>query len=182
MSRSNCLVLRPIAVAIVAAMALTFVAIPASAQSDIKIAVVDLETIVAQSQAGKELAETLKALEATARTEIQGKQQAANDLRQRIADGANSLSEDKLTEIQKQYEDAMIDIRRFTDDKQREGQKTQAEGLRRIEQQLEPVFEAVKAEGSYDLILNKVPGVVVMAGERVDITEKVIEKLNAPAQ
>ena len=181
MLRPNPLFVRSLAVVAIAAFLMTLVALPASAQSDLKIAVVDLEVIVANSQAGKDLAESLKALEAAARDEIQSKQQAAGELRQRIADGANSLSEDRLSEMQKEYEDMMIEIRRYTDDKQREGQKTQAEGLRRIEQQLEPVFEKVKEEGSYDLILNKVPGVVVMAGERVDITQKVIDRLNAPA-
>jgi Skp family chaperone for outer membrane proteins len=55
----------------------------------------------------------------------------------------------------------------------------QSEGLREIEKQLEPVFEKVRDEGGYDLILNRVPGVVVMAGQRVDITQKVIDRLNS---
>ena len=46
-----------------------------------------------------------------------------------------------------------------------------------IEKQLQPVFEKIRDEGAYDLILNNTPGVVVMAGPRVDITQNVIARL-----
>lgn len=154
-------------------------AAPASAQQAINIAVVDLDFVVAQSPAGKALGQKLEAFQKQAQGEAEAKQKAAVDLRKRIADGVNSLSEEKLAELQKQYEDIMIDIRRFRDDKQREGQKMQDEGLKEIEKQLEPVFEKVRDENGYDLILNRVPGVVVMAGERVDITKKVLDVMNA---
>jgi Skp family chaperone for outer membrane proteins len=55
----------------------------------------------------------------------------------------------------------------------------QNEGLAEIEKLLGPVFEKVRAEGNYDLILNRVPGLVVMANPRIDITQQVIERLEA---
>ncbi|MEM9593878.1 MAG: OmpH family outer membrane protein [Acidobacteriota bacterium] len=157
-------------------------AVPATAQDGpIKIAVVDLEVIVARSAAGQDLQKKLDAFQKTVQTDIEQMQSQARDIRQRVADGVNSLTEDKLAELQKQYEDKTIEIRRMRDDKTREGQKMQAEGLREIEKQLEPVFERVRDQGNYDLILNNVPGVVVMAGERVDITGKVIAELDKQA-
>ncbi len=151
----------------------------ADAQDSIKIVVVDLEQVVARSAAGQALQATLVKFQEEVKAEGEAKAAAARDIRQRIADGANSLSEDKLNQLQKDYEDAGIDIRRFQDDKQREGQKIQGEGLREIEKQLQPVFEMIRDEGGYDLIINNVAGVVVMANEKVDITPLVIEKLNA---
>ncbi len=158
------------------------VAPTASAQEKpIKIVVVDLERVVALSAAGKELQGQLAKFQEDVKAEGEGKAAAARDIRQRISDGANSLSEEKLTQLQKDYEDATIAIRRFQDDKQREGQKLQAEGLREIEKQLQPIFEAIRTEGGYDLIINNVPGVVVMANERVDITQEVINRLDSAA-
>lgn len=145
----------------------------------IKIVVVDLERVVGQSAAGQQLQARLAKFQQDVKTEGEKKAEAARDIRQRITDGVNSLSEEKLAELQKEYEDATIAIRRFQDDKQREGQKMQSEGLREIEKQLQPVFEKIRDEGGYDLILNNVAGVVVMANERVDITPMVIERLNA---
>ena len=158
-----------------------FVKIPAALAQDatIKIVVVDLERVVGGSAAGQELQARLEKFQEEVKAEGVQKAEAARAIRQRMVEGVNSLTEDKLTELQKQYEDATIDIRRFQDDKQREGQKMQAEGLREIERKLQPVFEQIRDEGGFDLILNNVAGVVVMASERVDITKQVIDKLNA---
>lgn len=154
----------------------------ASAQeAPIKVVVVDLERVVGQSAAGKDLQARLEKFKEAVQTEGSAKAEAARGIRQKLVDGVNSLSEDKLSELQKQYEDATIAIKRFQDDKQREGQKMQVEGLRDIEKQLQPVFEKLRDDGGYDLILNNVAGVVVMVNERVDITKLVIERLNAAA-
>ncbi|MEM8997809.1 MAG: OmpH family outer membrane protein [Acidobacteriota bacterium] len=174
--------LRRLGVALIGMAALLASPAVFAQETSLKIAVVDLEVVVASSQAGKDLASKLRNLQETASGQVETMQKEAVDLRQRIANGANSLSNDKLAEMQKEYEDKMIAIRRFTDDKQREGQKMQQEGLAAIEKQLEPVFEKVRDEGGYDLILNRVPGVVVMAGESIDITKKVIDTLNTSAQ
>lgn len=152
----------------------------ATAQApSVNIVVVDLERVVAQSAAGKELQGRLAQFQQDVKTEGEGMAEAARQIRQRITEGVNSLSEEKIAQLQKDYEDATIAIRRFQDDKQREGQKMQGEGLREIEKQLQPVFEKIRDEGGYDLIINNVPGVVVMANERVDITKLVVDRLNS---
>jgi len=145
----------------------------------IKIAVVDLERVVARSSAGQKLQARLEKFQQDTQAEGEVLAEKAREIRQRITEGANSLSEDALAALQKQYEDQMAAIRRFRDDKQREGQKIQQEGLREIERQLEPVFVQIRDQGGYDLILNNVPGVVVMAADRIDITQQVIDRFNA---
>ncbi len=150
-------------------------------EAPIKIAIVDLEAVVAQSKQGQDLQARMEGFQQQVQQEMTTLNQQANELRQRLADGANSLSESRLAELNKEYEDATIALRRFRDDKQREGQKMQEESLREIEGLLEPVFEQVRAEMGFDLILNNVPGVVLMAGERVDITAMMVERFNAAA-
>lgn len=153
-----------------------------SAQTtQLKIAVVDLEMVVAQSVRGRALGEQLDQFQKLVQAEGQNMVAAANELRQRISDGANALSEDRLAELQKEYEDATIAVRRFQDDKTREGEKIQTEGLRKIEAELGPVFEAVQSELGYDLILNQVPGVVLFASEAMDITPILVQRFNEGA-
>ena len=53
--------------------------------------------------------------------------------------------------------------------------------MRDIEIKLQPVFEKIRDDMGYDLILNNVPGVVVMSNARIDITELVVERLNSAA-
>ena len=99
-------------------------------------------------------------------------------LRERVANGANTLSDEKLNELKKQFEDIQIEIKRYRDDKQREGQKMQAEGLKAIEISLEPVFKKYRDDNGYDLILNNVPGVVVYGSNNVNITQDILDQLN----
>ncbi len=163
------------------ALVVTAGTLSAQAAAPVKIAVVDLELVVAQSASGKALQAKLEQFQKDVQTQAEQMQTKARDIQAQIANGANTLSEDKLSQLQKELEDQGIAIRRLRDDKQREGQKMQTEGLRAIEGQLEPVFEAIQNENGYDLILNNVPGVVVMAKETVDITPMVVDRLNAQA-
>jgi len=159
---------------------LSFALTPAMAQDTAaKIAVVDVEVLVAESPQGKALQERLAQFQSQTSAEMQRMQNDAQAIQQRITDGANSLSPDKIAELNKELEDASIALRRYRDDKQREGQKMQEEGLLGIEEVLQPIFAEVRDEMGFDLIMNRVPGVVLMISERVDITPLMVQRLNA---
>ncbi|NNM29822.1 MAG: OmpH family outer membrane protein, partial [Akkermansiaceae bacterium] len=77
---------------------------------------------------------------------------------------------------------AQSDLEQYQTRMQGEGQKMQTRGLQGIEAALGPVFEKLRKDGGYDLILNNTPGVVIMVGERVDITPLVIARTKAAAR
>jgi Skp family chaperone for outer membrane proteins len=160
---------------------LSIPSVPILAQdTPIKIAVVDLDLIVSESPAGKALEAKLDSFQNQTRAEFEALNEKALSIRQRLTEGVNSLAPEELASLQKQFEDEQVKIRRLSDDKTREGQKMQSEGLQQIEKLLEPIFKSIRDENGYDLILNRVPGVVVMAGERIDITQQVIDRISAP--
>ncbi len=170
----------PYSLAAACLLVLAVLAVPtvSTAQpTPIKIAVVNLDYLIANSSGGKELSAKLAAFEKQIKTEVESRRASMLAIRKQVAEGANSLSQDRLAELQKQYEDAGLSLQRYTDDRQREGQKLQTDGLREIEKQLKPVLEAIRDQEGYDLILNNVPGVVVMVGERVEITQKILDRL-----
>lgn len=148
------------------------------AHDEAKIAVVNLEYVAAYSPEGKKLQEKLEKFQNEIKAEIEVQQNKMKQIRQKILDGSKTLSDEKLNELNKQFEDLQIAMRRFSDDKQREGQKMQSESLKQIELSLEPVFKQIKEEEGYDLILNNVSGVVILASKRINITQKVIDLLN----
>jgi len=148
-------------------------------QAPLRIAVIDLDRLVAQSDVGKALQAKLENFQMQVQSEGTGLAEKARATKKLIDDGAISLSQDRLAELQAQYEDETIEVRRFTDKKQREGAKMRDDGLKEIEDKLQPVLDTVQADGNYDLILNRALGVVVMASERVDITDQVITAFNA---
>lgn len=152
---------------------------PVQAQEEpIRIAVVNMEQVIAQSAAGSALNDKLKAFQEEAQAQIAEQQKTIQEMREKVTEATtNGEDQAQLINLQKQYEDATLQLRRFSDDKQREVQKIRAEGLNGIEKQFDPVFEAIQEEFKYDLILNQQPGVVLMVGDRVNITDMVIERL-----
>ena len=163
----------------VSLLALAPLAQPAMAQEDpIKIAVVNMEQVIARSAAGSALNDKLQAFQNEAQEQIAEQQKAIQEMREKVTEATtNGEDQAQLINLQKQFEDATLQLRRFSDDKQREAQKIRAEGLKEIQAQFDPVFEAIQQEFSYDLILNQQPGVVLMVGDRVNITDMVIERL-----
>lgn len=169
---------RGLFIALLTLLALAMAGVATAQTTSIKIAVVDLERVVALSDSGKALQSKLESFQQGVKAEADAMKASMDDLRNRITQGVNTLSEEKLAEMQKGFEDKTISLRRLGDDKQREGQKMQNEGLLEIQGQLEPIFKKIQEEQGYDLILNYVPGVVVMANERVDITDSVVTRMN----
>jgi outer membrane protein len=148
-------------------------------QAPLRIAVIDLDGLVAQSVVGRVLQGKLEDFQRQIQTEGKTLADRARATKQLIDDGAISLSQERLSELQAQYEDEATAVRRFTETKQREGAKMRDEGLQDIERKLQPVLDKVQQDGNYDLILNRALGVVVMASERIDITEQVIVAFDA---
>ncbi len=146
-------------------------------EAPVKIAVVNIDQVIAQSAAGAALGEKLNAFQEEAQGQVAEQQKYIQDLRQKISDGVNSEDQAQLVNLRKQFEDATVQLRRFSDDKQREAQKIRADGMQEIQKQFDPVFTAIQEEFNYDLILNKQTGVVLLVGERVDITQMVIDRL-----
>jgi Skp family chaperone for outer membrane proteins len=143
-------------------------------EAPIRIAVIDLDQLVARSVAGRDLQNKLEEFQQQVQTEGTALADRARATKKLMDDGAISLSQERLAELQAQFEDEGIKVRRFTEAKQREGGKMRDDGLQEIEKKLQPVLDKVQSDGNYDLILNKALGIVVMASDRVDITDAVI--------
>ncbi len=155
-------------------------AAPAAAQvtENVKVAVIDVERILLESERGKAALDEIEALRAQKQEEGQAMQQEIAELQQRIREGRLSLSEDKLSELQKQLEDKTIALRRFQDDANRELSKKRDEVLKAVEDSVFPVINDVGKAGDYTLIFNKFSSGLVYADEAADITDEVIERYN----
>jgi outer membrane protein len=153
---------------------------PLAAQT-VKVAVIDVERILLESNRGKTALQEIDALRKQKQQEGQTMQKELADLQTRYTDGRLSLSEDKLAELRKEIEDKTIALKRFQDDATRELTKKRDEVLDQIEQSVFPVINDVGKEGGYTLIFNKYNSGLVYATDAVDITAQVIERYNASA-
>ncbi len=152
------------------------VALPAAAQN--KIAVIDVQRVVTESDPGKEVMQRLKALTDAKSQEGQALQQQFVTLQEQFNKQRFTVSETRQAEMSKEIEDKQIAIRRFQDDAQREVQEAQRRELGGLEERILPIINQIGQEQSFTLIFNKFQSGLVYADETVDITDEVIRRFN----
>jgi outer membrane protein len=164
---------------VLAATILTLViaaALPAAAQS--KVAVIDVQRVVTESDPGKEAIQKLKTISDAKVQEGQSLQQEAATLQEQFNKQRFTVSEERLAEMTKELEDKTIAIRRFEDDAKRELDEARRRELGGLEQRILPIIDQIGKERGYTLIFNKFQSGLVYADEAVDITDDVITRFN----
>ncbi len=152
------------------------VAIPATAQQ--KLAVIDIQRVVTESDPGKEVMLKLKALTDAKAQEGQALQQTLATLQDQFSKQRFTVSESRQAEMSKQIEDQQIAIRRFQDDAQREVTEAQRRELGGLEEKILPIINQVGGEQGFTMIFNKFQSGLVYASDSVDITDEVIRRFN----
>ncbi len=150
-----------------------------AAAGPLKIAVIDTERILLNSQAGKKAVAELKKAQEQKEAEIDRQQKDIHDLQAKIDDGRLSLAQDKLAEMEKQLEDKVITVRRMQDDANRELSKKKDDVLGSVDQRVMPVINQVGKELGYTLIFRKFESGLIYADDAVDITPIIIQRLDA---
>ncbi len=168
-------------IALAAAPVAAQAAAPAAA-GPIRIAVIDTEKILLSSNAGKKAVADLKKLQEQREKELGARAQELKDLQGKINDGRLSLAQDKLADLSKQYEEKEIALRRAQDDATRELTKKRDEMLAAIDERVMPVINQVGKELGYTLIFRKFESGLIYADDGVDITNAVIQRIDAASQ
>lgn len=143
-----------------------------------KLAVVDTEAIISQSELGKSATAQMEALRDAKQNEMQSRQEEITALRNRLTEGQSSLSEGEIQNIQAEMETKVAALRRAQDDANRELQKRQQTLIENIEQQVMPIISRVGNEAGYTMIFQKFNSGLVHVDESADITLEVIQRLN----
>jgi outer membrane protein len=151
-------------------------AVPAAAE--IKIAVIDVQRVVAESDPGKGSLQKLKVLQDQKLEQGKGVQQAMDALRDQYNKQRFTLSDEKLRDLEKQIEDKGIELKRFQDDAARELDEARRRELDALEQKIMPLINLIGKERGLTLIFNKFQSGLVYADETTDITDEVIRRFN----
>jgi len=142
------------------------------------VAVIDIQRVVTESDAGKEALGKLKQLQDEKIAEGQKIQTEADSLREQLTKQRFTLTDEKIAELNKQLEDKGTELRRFQEDAQRELDDARRTALGGLEERILPVIDEVGREKGLTLIFNKFQSGLVFADEEVDITDEVIRRFN----
>jgi outer membrane protein len=143
-----------------------------------RLAVIDVQKVLAQSAAGKVSYEKLKKMqdERIARASKMDEEikQLDNDLNTKKM----SLSEEKVNEMTKSISDKRIAMQRYAQDADREVGEARDRELQALEAKIKPVIDGIGKEMGLAAIFNKFESGLVYASDAIDITDTVIKRFN----
>jgi outer membrane protein len=160
-------------------IAVAALAAPMFAQSaPARVAVIDVQKVLTQSTAGKAAYDKLKKMQDDRVEKAKSMDEELRKLDADINTKKISLSEDKLTEMQKQLADKRISMQRYAQDADREIGEARDRELQALEVKIKPVIDAIGKEMGIAAIFNKFESGLVYASEAIDITDTVIKRFN----
>ncbi|HVS65588.1 MAG TPA: OmpH family outer membrane protein [Thermoanaerobaculia bacterium] len=161
---------------LLALLGLLAVSTPALAQESApKIAVVNLEAVFAESAIGQSLQAEIQELEERTRLELEKERDAIATLQQQEV----TATPDQRRELERRLQDHERTARRIAEDATRQAAKLETDSRQRFAAAVEPLFRTLQQEQGWDLILNKASGFVIFAGDSLDVTDLVLERLSA---
>ena len=160
------------------AMMVAMLAAAAVARADAKIAVVDVQRVIDDSEKGKQARELLKRKfeQEKAVLEKQGKEISV--LKEDLDKQAPVLTPEKREEREVDLRQRIKDFNRLKKDRQDEFNAKQMEVLRQVMVKVMEVIAEIGKEGGYTAVLDGTNGPVLYAAEGVDITDMVIQRFN----
>lgn len=164
-------------------VAVAALATPMMAQSTVpsRVAVIDVQKVLASSSAGKAAFEKLTKMQAERIEKAKQMDEEVRKMESEISTKRLSLSEDKVAEIQKNIADRRIAMQRFAQDADREVQEARDRSLQELNGKIMPVVDQVGKEMGFALIFNKFESGLIYASDAVDITDSVIKRFDTPA-
>lgn len=163
-----------------AAVAVAALAVPAMAQNaPAKVAVIDVQKVLATSTAGKAAYERLKKMQEERITKAKGMEDELRKLETELSTKRLSLSEDKVGELTRSINDRKIAMQRYAQDADREVAEARDRALLELENKIKPVIDALGKEMGLAAIFNKFESGLVYASDAIDLTDTVIQKFNA---
>lgn len=148
----------------------------------LNVAVIDVPRLVTDSTAGKKVLGVLQKLSEEKSSELQLLADELEGIQARINEGRLSLSEERLSELQRELEDKGIAFRRARDDADRQLQEMQAQRFGEIETKIMPIINDFGVERGYSLVFNKYESGLVFANDAIDITDDILQRFDAATQ
>jgi len=147
------------------------------ALAEVKIAVVDVQTAILQSEEAKRLMAQIQTEFKTKEDEIRAIQSEAAGMLERAQKDAEVMTESEKRKLQQQIESKNNDFVYLRQKLQREIEERQKELFTGIDAKVQKAIEDLVLEEDYDLILPRQAALYV--GDLYNITRKVTERLNA---
>ena len=148
----------------------------AQAAGQLRIGVVNLQEVIANSKAGQQANQDLQAIVKKLQEQANDKNTKLNVLKQQL-DKADPKSGD-YAKLQKSYDDSRSDLQQFVLMGRQDLDQRRQELLQPIEQELAKVIDQYAKAHHYDFILSRDAGGAIYANTKYDVSKGVTEALD----
>jgi len=160
--------------------AAAFVLAAATGQAaEIKVAVVDMQRALNESDAGKHAKDQVKSKFEKAQDQLKRQRDELDRARDDFDKKALVLKEDQRRDMEKEFELKSLDFKRKYEDFQRDLKRTDAELTSGIVEQLYGIVGELGQQKGYTMVLESSSGALLYSDKSVDITDEVIKLHNA---
>lgn len=146
-----------------------------SAGAASKIGFVDVQKVLVRSVVGAGAREQLEREKAAMQKEVDGRRSDAEKLRDELEKKGLVLSADAKREKEEAFQRRVRDLRRLTEDYQKELERKEQALTARILQDLTGLIERYGKDRGYLLILEKRGASVIYGDAEADVTEEIIK-------
>ena len=140
-----------------------------------RIAFVDVQKVLVRSLAGVAAREQLERERVTMQKEVEARRAEIDKLREELEKKGLVLSADARREKEENLQRRMRDLRRLTEDLQKELERKEQGFTQRILQDLSGLIERVGKEKGFLMILEKRGASVIYGDAEADLTEEIIK-------
>jgi outer membrane protein len=151
-------------------------AAPAVAQAQTKVAVVDVQRAVMQSEDGLRAQATLKKVFDSRQQELNKKQQDLAKQKEEIEKQAKTLSRDAYQKRAEEWQKQMMELQAVFVDYNKELEKKQRELTEPILEKIMAVVKRMAAAEGFDVVIDKNAAAFVKS--ELDLTDRLIQQYN----
>ena len=157
----------------------SFHSVWASEASELKIAYIDIQRAINESNAGKDAKKAItKEVEKFQRL-IADKQKELQTMKESFEKQALMLTPEARANKEKEYQGKLREFQRWGEDTQNEMNQKRVEMERQISTALVKVIQKLGADEGYTLILEKNENIVLFGSKTIDITDRAIKAFDA---
>lgn len=160
---------------VVAALALS--ASFVSAQERVKIGFIDIQRVIAESQAGKRAKDRFQAQVKKAEGDLQKERQDLERIRNDIDKKGPLLKEEERRNMEADFQKRSVNLQRTLGDYQQDLRQKENQMMSDILKELEVIVNEVGKADKFTLILER--SQILYSDQGIDITNKVIETFNS---
>ncbi len=152
-----------------------FMVLPLSLWAEVKIGYIDLNRVINESQAGKEIKREFMEYMNSVQSQLRALQEEIRSLREEIQTKGRFMDEKTLKEKRLELERKMSDYKILYQDAQRELRERDQKASEKVMGILKRIVEKLGKEEGYTIILEKTQSAVLYASPKIDLTDKVLK-------